>query len=116
MKGHRTFQATGPGLKKALQKAIDEGKQFETVHEWDDSGTITKFGYRLYNKGQPREKRGEIFWFDLKDIEIIYENRPSSRPIGTRELYVEYSLPQIEKKLETSSNNDTCRESEEHKI
>lgn len=70
----RRFSVTGPGLKKALQEAINAGKQLETLFDYDESGTILRFGYRLFNKGQPRDQRNEIIWFKPGEVEVTYED------------------------------------------
>jgi len=96
----KSFSLKGPGLKKAVQEAVKDGNDIETVFDWDSSGTILRVGYRKFKKGQPPDKRNKIIWFEPGDIEIIYENHLISRPIGTAELKIEYTSPQNEIKKE----------------
>jgi len=90
----KSFSLKGAGQKKAIQEAVKAGKNIENVIEWDKSGNVLKVGYRLFEKGQPREKRDKIIWFEPGEVEIIYETHSSSRPSGTVELKVEYTPPQ----------------------
>jgi hypothetical protein len=99
----KQFSLKGPGLKKAVQDAVKNGNDIETVFDWDSSGTILRVGYREFKKGQPREKRGKIIWFKPGDIEVIYKNHLVSRPVETVELEVEYTSPKNEIKEERES-------------
>ncbi len=92
--------ATGVGLVRAYQKALDSNKDICLVLRHDGKGNVNKIGYRLKNKGM-KEFPKETNWFEKNEIKVLVNSAELQKLSGEIELDLDIDIEFIPpKKLE----------------
>lgn len=70
------YDIRGPGLDRALQKAVSANKDIGIVYDYDNLGRPLRVGYFFKDKGIEDLSQPAITWFDSSEIQITCVDTP----------------------------------------
>lgn len=86
------YDIKGPGLDRAIQKAVSVNKDIAIVYDYNSQGRPLRVGYFLREKGTQDLSQPVITWFDPGEVQITSLNTPI-RDFKRACLDVEFSHP-----------------------
>jgi len=86
------YEITGPGVVKAIQKAVSAKKNIAFVCDRDNLGQVVRVGYFIKDKSSKDFTQQEITWFDPSEIYVTLTQTPT-REFREACLDVEFKRP-----------------------